>query len=254
MLNGKRKAAKELRGTLPSVSFTPDDLNLVKGSDRHRRRELDVLGSQLNANYFQLVRDYEKVLRQKNRLLKDGAQLSLVKASNEVFSKVGEQLTSYREALFNRLVPHIAAHYGEIAGSREELTAEYAKSWEGDIPLASAIDLYAEQRRGRALAGPHLDKVSFYIDGLDAQSFASQGQQRSIVLACKLAEAEVIEEMLGQLPILLLDDVMSELDESRREALVGERLKGKQTFITTANIDYFDSEMLESATVVELGK
>lgn len=253
LLNGKRRPAKDLRGTLPSVAFTPDDLNLVKGSDRHRRRELDVLGAQLNANYFQLVRDYEKVLRQKNRLLKDEAPMPLLEASNEVFAKVGEQLTGYREALFNRLLPHVAAHYGDIAGSRERLSAEYRRSWEGERPLGEAVDLRREAAAGRALAGPHLDKVNLYIDGLDAQSFASQGQQRSAVLALKLAEAEVVEEMLGQLPVLLLDDVMSELDGARREALVQGRLAGKQTFITTANIDYFDAAMLSAANVVELG-
>ena len=263
-LNGKRRQAKDMRGTLPSVAFTPDDLNLVKGSDRFRRREIDMLGAQLNANYFQLIRDYEKVLRQKNKLLKEEASLSLIEAANEVFAKVGEQLTSYREALFNRLASKVAEHYAEISGSREALTAEYARSYArkddktSDVlsssqNLVEAIDLAAEQRRGRALAGPHLDKVSFYIDGLDAQSFASQGQQRSVVLACKLAEAEAVEEILGQLPVLLLDDVMSELDASRREALVQELLSGKQTFITTANIDYFDKDMLQKANVIELG-
>lgn len=251
-LNGKRRAAKDLRGTLPSVTFTPDDLNLVKGSDRHRRRELDVLGAQLNANYFQLVRDYEKVLRQKNRLLKEEAPMPLLEAANEVFAKVGEQLTSYRAALFGRLVPHVAAHYADISRSREKLGAEYMRSWEGES-LADSIDLRIEASRGRALAGPHLDKVAFDVDGLGAHSFASQGQQRSIVLALKLAEAEVVEEMLGQLPVLLLDDVMSELDAMRREALVKDLLAGKQTFITTANIDYFDKSMLDRARIVELG-
>lgn len=253
-LNGKRRAAKDLRGTLPSVTFTPDDLNLVKGSDRHRRRELDVLGAQLNANYFQLVRDYEKVLRQKNRLLKEEAPMPLLEAANEVFAKVGEQLTSYRAALFGRLAPHVSAHYADISGAREQLGANYVRSWEGDGPLADAIDLRLEASRGRTLAGPHLDKVAFDIDGLDAHSFASQGQQRSIVLALKLAEAEVVEEMLGQLPVLLLDDVMSELDATRREALVKGLLAGKQTFITTANIDYFDKSMLDRARIVELGE
>lgn len=252
LMNGKRRAAKDIRGTLPSVTFTPDDLNLVKGSDRHRRREVDVLGAQLNANYFQLVRDYDKVLRQKNRLLKDLAPMPLLEASNEVFAKVGEQLAGYRQALFNRLGPHIARHYADISGSREVFTAEYVRSWAEGKTLSEAVDLHSEASRCRALAGPHLDKVTFYIDGLDAQSFASQGQQRSIVLACKLAEAEVVEEMLGQLPVLLLDDVMSELDGTRRAALVRGLLEGKQTFITTANIDYFDEAMLERAHVVNL--
>lgn len=253
VLNGKRRRTKDLRGMLPSVTFTPDDLNLVKGSDRHRRRELDVLGAQLNANYYQIVRDYEKVLRQKNRLLKEEAPIPLIAAANEVFAKVGEQLAGYREALFKRMVPHIAAHYEGISHGCDRLDAEYVRSWDPSLPLAEAVDLQSEAARRRTLAGPHLDKVRILIDGLDAQSFASQGQQRSVVLAFKLAEAEIVEEMLGQFPVLLLDDVMSELDEARREALVQGLIKGKQTFITTANIDYFDAGMLSRANVVKLG-
>lgn len=243
-LNGKRRPTKEIRGILPSVTFTPDDLNLAKGSDRHRRRELDTLGAQLNANYYQLVRDFEKVLRHKNHLLKEGAAPGLIEAQNEVFQKVADQLSNYREALFERLIPHVAAHYEDISGGREKLTAEYVRS--------NTATIAEELARGRSLWGPHLDKLHFYIDELDVQSFASQGQQRSIVLAMKLAEAEVIEEMLDQLPVLLLDDVMSELDGERREALVKSLLQGKQTFITTANIDYFDPEMLSYARIVRL--
>lgn len=254
ILNGKHRRPKDLRGILPSVAFTPDDLDLAKGSDRNRRHELDALGSQVNANYYQLVRDYEKVLRHKNRLLQDDSPAPLLEATNELFAKVGDQLTGYRRALFERLVPKVAAHYANISGGREKLTAEYALSTGREGALIDALECrFAEERsRKRALVGPHLDKVRFLLDGLDSTKFASQGQQRSIVLAVKLAEAELIEEMLDQLPVLLLDDVMSELDAGRRSALVGTLLEGKQAFITTANIDYFDKAMLERARLVEL--
>ncbi len=256
-VNGKKRAPKALRGTLPSVTFTPDDLNLVKGSGRYRRHELDVLGSQLNANYFQLVRDFEKVLRHKNRLLKDEAPEALIEATDDLYVKVADQLTNYRIALFDRLAPHICSSYEEISGGRECLTVSYEKSWgkEGkDETLAAAVlaSKPDERLRHRALVGPHLDDLLFSIDGMEAGAFASQGQQRSIVLALKLAEAEVIEEILGQLPVLLLDDVMSELDGTRRRGLVQTMLEGKQTFITTANIDYFDKHMLERARIVDL--
>ncbi len=276
MLNGKRRRPKDLRGTLPSVTFTPDDLNLAKGSDRVRRHELDLVGSQVNANYYQIVRDYEKILRHKNRLLADEAPSALLDATNELFAKIGEQLTSYRRALFARLEPKIAAHYASISGGREPLTADYRASFETDgiepeathdiaasesvsLPtsvstLRAAIEACQgdERRRHRALVGPHLDAVRISLDGLDSTKFASQGQQRSIVLSIKLAEAEVIEDILDQLPVLLLDDVMSELDAQRRAALVETLLEGKQAFITTAHVDYFDTEMLDRARLVEL--
>lgn len=289
-VNGKARQVKDVRGTLPSVAFTPDDLQLVKGSNKERRRELDLLGSQLNANYHQIIRDFEKLLRHKNKLLKDEAPRAMIDAVNDVFAVVGEQYASYREALFDRLMPLAAAHYAHLAGGgatvpsetttngsnaadgaigatgaiddaapgisveAEALGFHYARSWEG--PLAATLAARADEEiaRHRTLAGPHLDKIELTVDGLDASQFASQGQQRSVVLALKLAEVDLIEEMVGQSPVLLLDDVMSELDSSRRAALVDRLVQGSQTFITTANIDYFDDDMLADARIVELGK
>lgn len=248
-LNGKPKQIKSLRGLLPAIAFTPDDLELAKGSNSSRRNELDRLGVQLNANYHQLTSDFERILRQKNSLLKEGATSDMLASVNIVFAKVGEQLTNYRKALAERLAPKVKAHYEAISGG-ETFQLEYVPSWEGDLlaSIESAAD--KEQARGRALVGPNRDEVAMTIDGRDVTSFASQGQQRSVVLALKLAEAEVVEEVSHQLPIVLLDDVMSELDENRREALVDLLIRGKQTFITTANIDYFDDEMLNRAKIV----
>lgn len=247
--NGKKRSSKDLRGMIPSVTFTPDDLELAKGSNKHRRRELDVLGGQVNPNYYQIVRDYEKVLRQKNRLLKDEAPMPLIEAADEVFQTVAKQLTNYRHSLFDRLLPHIAAYYSSFGGDNESLSGTYIEgrdaAEEERIP-----SLFEEAAAKRALAGPHLHAIEFFINGLSVRDFASQGQQRSLVLAIKLAQSDLINEILGQLPVLLLDDVMSELDGERRRALVKELLEDRQTFITTANIDYFETEILEKATVV----
>lgn len=253
-LNGKPRSASQLKGTLPSVAFTPDDLQIVKGPDKRRRRELDLLGSQLNANYHQIMRDYDKILRQKNRLLKDGASAPMLDAINDVFAVVADQYSQYREALFSRIMPLHSENYSRLAFSsgNESLTGTYERSWEGDTAHALAEIASEERERGRALLGPHLDKVTYMVDGLDASAFASQGQQRSIVLSLKMAEVDLIEQMTGDTPVLLLDDVMSELDADRRSALVDLVSKGSQTFLTTANIDYFDSEMLKNARIVEL--
>lgn len=248
-LNGKPKQVKSLRGLLPAIAFTPDDLELAKGSHSARRNELDRLGVQLNVNYHQLTSDFERILRQKNSLLKDGATPDMLASINIVFAKVGTQLSSYRKALAERLAPKVKAHYEAISGG-EDFQLKYVPSWEGDLLDAIETASSQEQARGRALIGPNRDEIIMTIDGRDVTDFASQGQQRSVVLALKLAEAEVVEEISHQLPVVLLDDVMSELDESRREALVDLLIRGKQTFITTANIDYFDDEMMNRAKIV----
>ena len=283
-LNGKAKRPGDLKGLVPSVIFTPDDLDLVKGSMTGRRAALDTLGSQVNKNYYALRRDYEKVIRHKNRLLKDEADPALVEAINEMVVTCGAQLVCYRTALFARLVPHIVEKYRQISQGREMLSAVYVPSWarpaatanaagsppafvapspeehtplqrdEARESLARALHERAgeERRRGRAVVGPHADEITFLLDSQDASLFGSQGQQRSIVLAYKLAEAAVIEEVLEQKPVLLLDDVMSELDGTRRAALVEAMERGSQTFITTANLAYFDRDMLNRSNVVSL--
>lgn len=272
-LNGKAKRPADLRGMVPSIVFTPDDLDLVKGSAGTRRRAVDALGSQVNANYDVIVRDYERVLRHKNRLLKDEASEALIDSIDEMLVTCGAQLTCYRRALLDRLVPHMVESYRGISGDRENLSCLFVPSWRfdgssafGDPDDASlsrdaareALSCALRERRAeersrrRALAGPHADVVSFALDGMDASCFGSQGQQRSIVLSYKIAEACIVEEVLGVKPLLLLDDVMSELDGARREALVSFIAKDVQTIVTTANLAYFDASMLSRADVVEL--
>lgn len=269
-LNGKAKKPAELKGLVPSVTFTPDDLDLVKGSMSGRRQAVDSLGSQLNANYYLILKDYEKVIRHKNKLLKEEASPLLIDSIDEMLITCGAQLTCYRAALFEKLAPYMKQRYEQIAGTRERFEAWFAPSWESideknpqrfDVSretsrerLAAALKEHRgeEVQRRRALVGPHVDQLVFTIDGLNATHYGSQGQQRSVVLAYKLAEAAVIEEMLDQKPILLLDDVMSELDGERREALVDYISDDVQTFITTANLAYFDRDMLSSADVVNL--
>ena len=252
------------------MTFTPDDLELAKGSMSLRRASLDALGSQLSANHYLIRRDYEKVLRHKNRLLKDEASPALLESIDEMVVTCGAQLAAYRSALFEKLARSMADYYGEITEGREQLRACYVPSWKAHDPAVVVTHTFgrdeareelsralmekrtAELGRRRALVGPHADKIEFFIDGKNASSYGSQGQQRSVVLAFKLAEASLIQDILNQKPVLLLDDVMSELDESRRRALVAFIAGDIQTFITTANIDYFDADLLSSARVVSL--
>lgn len=269
-LNDKPKHAADLKGLIPSVTFTPDDLELAKGSMSLRRSSIDALGSQLSSNHYLIRRDYEKVLRHKNRLLKEDATPVLVESIDEMVVTCGAQLAAYRSALFDKLSRSMSTYYREITEGREQLSACYIPSWEPHDPSVMTSYLFGrdearerlaralaerrrdEQERRRALVGPHADRIEFFINGKNVSSFGSQGQQRSVVLAFKLAEAALIQDMLHQKPVLLLDDVMSELDETRRRALVTFIAGDIQTFITTANLAYFDADLLSAARIVTL--
>ena len=270
MVNGKAKGAADVRGQLPSVMFTPDDLELAKKSSSVKRDALDDLGVQLTRNYYIVRRDFEKTVRYKNRLLKDEASRVLVESINETLITCGAQLFCFRAALFDRLIPHVTRVYGEIARDGEAFSATYVPSWEkvlgrpiGDVPrerdevrglLEEHLALcYDEERaRHRSLIGPHNDQIAFALAGRDASVFASQGQQRSIVLAWKLAEVELTREVLGVSPVLLLDDVLSELDESRREMLVRFVTEEMQTFVTATDLAGFADGLVARARVVKL--
>lgn len=270
MLNGKSKHTTDLKGLVPSVTFTPDDLHLVKGSSSVKRDALDILGSQLSANHYVIKRDYEKVVRYKNRLLRDEASDDLIESINETLITCGAQLSWYRSALFEKMIPMIRSYYTEITGGHETMDACYIPSWEHHDPTqvvtytytrdeareatTTALDDYRDEERARrrSLIGPHHDHVEFFIEGKNVALYGSQGQQRSIVLAFKLAEVSVIQNILHQKPILLLDDVMSELDVTRRDSLMSFIEGDIQTFITTTNLSYFNDDILARARVVNL--
>ena len=228
------------------------------------------MGSQLSRNHYLIRRDFDKVLRHKNSLLKDEASPLLLESLNDLMVTCGAQLVCYRAALFGKLAASMASYYAEIVGNRETLSARYAPSWlaEGEwldvgetldrdearerFAAALAASMAQERARHRALVGPHADRIEFFVEGRPVGVYGSQGQQRSAVLAFKLAEVTLICDLLGQQPVLLLDDVMSELDEQRRRALVKFVSGDIQTFITTANLAYFDEDLLAAARVVRL--
>ena len=267
-LNGKKKSIVDLKGLLPAVIFTPDDLALVKKASSVKREAIDLLGSQLSRNYYIVKRDYEKVVRYKNRLLKEEADESLIESINETFVTCAAQLTCYRWALFARLAERIGFNYRQISNG-ETLGCFYQPSWgemtaiEGQEPLLreyvreQLIEQLQkrkdeERARKKSVVGPHSDVVELRVNGSDIAHFASQGQQRSAVLAWKLAEVEIIRESLHKNPVLLLDDVMSELDSVRRNALVSFVEGSIQTFITTTNLQYFDKNLLSRARIIKL--
>lgn len=264
VVNGKKRRAG--RGLVPVVTFTPDDLAFVKGPAEGRRSAVDTFGSSLSSAYSANVREYGRVLRQRNALLKDSA----VRAEDlapwtEALVERGARLTSYRGRLLARMGPLVRDAIAEIGGERlEVMYADRAGMGDAatsgapveDIEEALRAELILrapdERARGVSLAGPHRADVVFLVGGHDARSSASQGQQRSVVLAWKLAEAATVREVTGRRPVVLLDDVMSELDAGRRHSLGSLIGAGEQTFITTTNIEYFEEDLLEEAGVVEV--
>ncbi|MEI3376946.1 MAG: DNA replication and repair protein RecF [Coriobacteriales bacterium] len=289
-VNGKRKSPSSIRGVLPCVLFTPDDLQLIKASSTRRRDAIDALAVQLSKNYSSLKSEYQQALKQRNLLIKEGIhEGALFESWDESLAIHGARLCLARWRLFDRLLSHMTSIYGDIVPG-EQLDARYIPSWDrldsdgrqrGDVPsleqeapqnedvIPSSSEMTLEEiqdrligksrelasvelRRGVSLIGPHKDEIAFFINGRNARLFASQGQQRTIVLVMKLASVELVNEIVGTEPVLLLDDVMSELDEKHRDALTAFIEKNAQTFITTTNLDYFSAETINRATVVRV--
>lgn len=253
---------KNYKGLYPSVTFTPDDLIMVKGGNSLKRDAIDSLGGQLSKNYYTVRKDYSKALRQKNKLLKETISNKTLQSINDVLVVTGAQLICYRHELLKKVEPILADFYKKITGSNEELSIAYEPSFVIDTYERDTVrdnfknsleaNILDEQNKRKSIIGPHADRIKFMLNEEDAQTFASQGQQRSIALAFKLTELQLIENILNKTPILLLDDVMSELDASRRKMLI-EFVKDKtQVFVTTTNLDYFEKEALEKANIIEL--
>lgn len=264
LVNGQaRRRHSEVAGLLPSVVFSPDDLSMVKGPAERRRAAVDDLGEQLSPTYGSLRRDYGKVVRQRNALLREGAG-SALDAWDEQLVSLGSRLVVHRVGLLERTMAHAVRRYGDMTGG-ELLGYEYADRCgmgtcasvdTAEVADAMRAQLEArgreERTRGVTLVGPHRDDVVLTIDGRGARSFGSQGQQRTIALAWKLAEVEMVEEVLRRKPVLLLDDVMSELDAERRAALSDVVASEIQTVVTTTTTAYFTTETLERATIVDI--
>ena len=266
-VNGQsRRRISDVAGRLPSVTFTPDDLELAKGPSERRRSSVDDLGGQLSRTYGAMRRDFGRVVRQRNALLKEQAGPGELAVWDEQVVAMGAKLLSYRLRLLAQVMDEAADRYAATAGG-EQLSWTYDDrcGLGGEASAATSADEAGEgiraelhrrqdeeRRRGVTLVGPHRDDLVFLVGGRPARAFASQGQQRTIALAWKLAEVAVIERVLHARPLLLLDDVMSELDAGRREALMDVVARRAQTFVTTTNIGYFGAETLAEASVVEL--
>lgn len=238
--------ARDLLGLMRVTVFAPDDLQLVKGGPAGRRDYLDDLLAALSPRYEAARADYERVLRQRNALLRGGLRGEDAVGTLDVFdlqlAAAGAELARGRVKLLERLVPAVAEAYAELAGARTPITTSYEAEWApaglgGDLE-AELLDAFASHRkaevdRGVTLVGPHRDEWRLLVGGMDSRTHASQGEQRTLALALRLGGHRLCGELTGSSPVLLLDDVFSELDDQRAVALV-EHLDAGQTLVTTA--------------------
>jgi DNA replication and repair protein RecF len=242
--------ARDLLGLVRVTVFAPDDLRLVKGGPAERRRYLDDLLVAVAPRYDAVRTEYERVLKQRNALLRQGVRGPDGESTLVVFDsqlvRSGTELVRGRLRLTTRLLPALRASYHGLAGESDDVEAAYEAEWaEGSVTPSSddveellrvALEARrgAELDRGVTLVGPHRDEWRILLAGLDARTHASQGEQRTLALGLRLAGHKVCADVVGTEPVLLLDDVFSELDPTRAEALVAE-LPAGQTLITTAS-------------------
>ena len=279
--NGRRTAAlngltqrrqMDFLGTLNMVQFSSLDLDLVRGGPEVRRNWLDTLLLQLEPVYSSLLQQYTQILRQRNALLKaikaaaiDSTKLAPttpVALWNAQLAVAGSHIIRRRNRVITRLLPLAQTWHRSISGQIEELLITYRPNVAipSDRPEAIQAEMLAaieqkqaiERYQGTTLVGPHRDDLDFMLNGSPARQYGSQGQQRTLVLALKLAELQLIEDVIGEPPILLLDDVLAELDLNRQNQLLETIQDHFQTLITTTHLGSFDSAWLSASQILHI--
>lgn len=242
----------ELMGHVTGVLFSPEDLRVVKDGPAERRRMIDMTLAQIRPAYYYALQRYNRALKQRNEALKaasfNPSVLATLDMWDEQLAMAGCELMQHRRAYITELSAACSETYSEIAGAAETLSIGYIPSaMRGDDPGSIMEDLQIARdndvRRMTTTVGPHRDEIELTINGHDIRNFGSQGQQRTAALSLRLSEMSVMRTILGEWPILMLDDVMSELDPTRRRQLI-RRLKDVQTIVTCT-----DPEDLSGASV-----
>lgn len=262
--NGAPRRSGDMMGALRVVLFWPDDLQLIKGAAEGRRRFLNTLLSQLDPHHARELNRYTHLLEQRNALLRAIREARQPTDGLEYWTsslaESGATIMVERQRRLLELQPIAAAFHRELSDDRERLELRYrpAGARIGEAPrelvveqlkLAMRDSRDEEIARGQTAVGPQRDDVEVWLDDHEARLFASQGQQRSAVLSLKLAELHYLAEVSGEQPVLLLDDVMSELDPARRERLLAALEPGPQALITAADLNDLPKSIVERAAV-----
>lgn len=246
-VNGVKKAASELSETVNVVLFCPDDLELIKDGAAVRRKMMDQAISQIRPKYGALLTEFNRLYEHKTRILKDWREkpslLDTLDSFSDALCRVSAQMIRYRASYVSRLMEAVKPIHADFSGNGESIDLIYHTVSTVRDPFLNAKEIYydicehqerhrqAELDSAQCLTGAHKDDLEILINGRSARSFASQGQTRTAALSLKLAEREIILQETGEYPILLLDDVLSELDEKRQEFVLN-RIGGGQTLIT----------------------
>ena len=248
-------------GNLVVVYFSPDDLKIVSASPDKRRDFMDTDISELSGSYYNLIQRYNKVLLQRNKLLKTERDRALLLAQigvwDEQLAQIASLIIKTRKSFIEKLKVPAKEALKYISSSKDDLEIEYvgvkgtsAEEIKEELLKSLKFNLERDIELGYTSVGPHRDDIYFGLNGKDARNFASQGQQRSIVLALKFAELEIFEKELGEEPILVLDDVFSELDTTRQRRLY-EKMSKYQTIITGTQFKFKPVSNYETIRVKE---
>ena len=246
-VNGAKKTSSELSSVLRAVLFSPDDLYIIKEGASARRRLMDTAISQLRPRYASALTDFNRLYENKTRILKDWREkprlLDTLDEFSDGLARCSASIIRYRASFVERLCEQASPIHREFSGGKEELSLTYRTVSTVKDPLAPVQEIYyevcehqerhrqAELDAGQCLTGAHKDDIEIFINNAPARSFASQGQTRTAALSLKLAEREILKNETGEYPVLLLDDVLSELDAERQEFVLN-RIGGGQTLIT----------------------
>ncbi|MCD5412585.1 MAG: DNA replication/repair protein RecF [Dehalococcoidia bacterium] len=261
-VNGVSRRPADLIGQLNMVMFSPRDIDLIGGEPALRRRYLDITNSQVDPQYVRALQRYNKILSQRNHLLRQIAagqsRPDELLFWDQELVKAGAYIVLRRQRTIAELNDLASPVHDQLSGGREKLTLQYRPSIDkkepGGLPEVEQAFTRAlgaarqrELARGLSLIGPHRDDVGFLVNEIDMGTYGSRGQQRTTALSLKLSEARFMLTQTGESPVLLLDDVLSELDPRRRRHLLGAISNYRQVLITTTDLDRFPSEFLARA-------
>jgi DNA replication and repair protein RecF len=260
------KRQLDFLGQLNAVEFSALDLDLVRGNPETRRQWIDSLLFQIEPVYAHILHEYQRVLKQRNSLLKQAEQRTLDPAELELWNHqlitTGTKVIRRRARIIDRLAPIAQIWHTRISKNTELLKIIYTsnitiiENTSESIYQAFIDRLHlrhaAEQSLGNTIVGPHRDEIELTINHTPAKAYGSQGQQRTLVLALKLAELELIEQIVGEPPLLLLDDVLAELDLTRQNRLLSVIEDRFQTLITTTHLGAFDAKWLDSSQILHV--
>ena len=256
-LNGiKLKKLSELLGNINIVIFTPDDINILKGGPQNRRKFLDIMISQLRPNYMHVLTLYNKTLEQRNNYLKqiklENKDPNLLDIWDEKLIEYGMKIYEYRKEFIEKIQNKIKNIHKEITQDKEEIEIKYfsdantRQNFINELKSRRKLDII----KGFTTKGIHRDDFVVYINGREVEIYGSQGQHRTAILSLKLSELKVIYDEIGEYPILLLDDFMSELDDKRRKNFLN-NIKDIQVIITCTekiileNLEYFSYNVID---------